>query len=287
MGDEAMELMDARPRLSVLIATCRPDGIERVVAMDLPEVAGVHYWVSWQMHENLPVPESLASRKDVTVLRADSIGSSNNRNNLLEQASGEIFLIADDDLRYTPDQLSSIIKTFDDNPEVDYASFMYTGADAKSYPPVSCSLRPIPKYFSQTCFEVAIRCNEETAKLRFNTYFGIAAPTLCAAEDEIFLLQAVRSGLNCRFFPIVITHHAGLTTGKRRITDYGVLKASGAVIFIQYPFTAVLRVPLKAWRLSKSGQAPFCKSLWYLCKGVWHLWTNRDVRHSVKFKCQV
>lgn len=283
MGNETMELMDARPRLSVLIATCRPDGIERVVAMDLPEVAGVHYWVSWQMHENLPVPEPLASRKDVSVLRADSIGSSNNRNNLLEQASGEIFLIADDDLRYTPDQLSSIIKTFDDNPEVDYASFMYTGADAKSYPSVSCSLRPIPKYFSQTCFEVAIRCNEETAKLRFNTYFGIAAPVLRAAEDEMLLLQALRLRLNCRFFPIVITHHEGQTTGHRKITDNGVLKASGAVIAVQYPFTAFLRIPLKAYRLHKSGQASFGRSLINMAQGVYYLLRHREVREKIYF----
>ena len=283
MGDETMELMDARPRLSVLIATCRPDGIERVVTMDLPVVDGVHYWVSWQMHENLPVPEMLASREDVTVLRADSIGSSNNRNNLLEQASGEIFLIADDDLRYTSDQLSSIIRIFDENPDVDYASFMYTGADAKSYPSESCSLHPIPKNFSQSCVEIALRCNERTAKLRFNTFFGIAAPVLRAAEDEMFLLQALRLGLNCRFFPVVITHHEGLTTGNRKITDNGVLKASGAVIAVQYPFTAFLRIPLKAYRLHKSGQSSFLRSLRYMTYGVWYLLRHREVREKIYF----
>lgn len=283
MGDETMELMDARPRLSVLIATCRPDGIDRVVAMDLPEIDGVHYWVSWQMHENLPVPEMLASRADVTVLRADSIGSSNNRNNLLEKAKGEIFLIADDDLRYTSDQLSSIIKTFDDNPEVDYASFMYTGADAKSYPSESCSLHPIPKNFSQSCVEIALRCNERTAKLRFNTFFGIAAPVLRAAEDEMFLLQALRLGLNCRFFPVIITHHEGLTTGNRKITDNGVLKASGAVIAIQYPLTSFLRIPLKAYRLHKSGHASFGRSLINMLRGMAYLMMHREVREKIYF----
>lgn len=275
--------MEPRPRLSVLIATCRPDGIERVVTMDLPVVDGVHYWVSWQMHESLPVPEPLSSRADVTVLRADSIGSSNNRNNLLEQASGEIFLIADDDLRYTSDQLSSIIRIFDENPDVDYASFMYTGADAKSYPSESCSLHPIPKNFSQTCFEIALRYNERTAKLRFNTFFGIAAPVLRAAEDEMFLLQALRLGLNCRFFPVVITHHEGLTTGNRKITDNGVLKASGAVIAVQYPFTAFLRIPLKSYRLHKSGQASFGRSLINMLRGVYYLLRYREVREKIYF----
>lgn len=275
--------MEPRPRLSVLIATCRPDGIERVVAMDLPEVAGVHYWVSWQMHENLPVPESLASRKDVSVLCTDTIGLSNNRNNLLENAEGDIFLIADDDLRYTSDQVRSVIDVFDENPEIDYASFMFTGADAKVYPSHVCHLWPVPKNFSQTSFEVAIRNNSRTTRLRYNPFFGLGAPVLRSGEDELFLISAIRLGLNCRFFPIIITHHEGLTTGNRKITDNGVLKASGAVIAVQYPFTAFMRIPLKAYRLHKSGQSSFLRSLRYMTYGVYYLLRHREVREKIYF----
>lgn len=275
--------MKPRPRLSVLIATCRPAGIERVVAMDVPEVDRVHYWVSWQMHENLPVPEPLLSRKDVTVLRSDSVGLSNNRNNLLENATGDAFLIADDDLRYTSAQLVDVIRTFDENPDLEYASFMFTGADAKVYPSYACPLWPVPKNFSQTSFEVAIRNNSRTARLRYNPFFGLGAPVLRSGEDELLLLSAIRLGLNCRFFPIVITHHEGLTTGNRKITDNGVLKASGAVIAVQYPFTAFLRIPLKAYRLHKSGQASFLRSLRYMVYGVYYLLRHREVREKIYF----
>ena len=275
--------MEPSPRLSVLIATCRPDGIDRVVAMDLPEVSGVHYWVSWQMHESLPVPDELASREDVTVLRAGSTGLSNNRNNLLENAVGDIFLIADDDLRYSSAQLAEVIRVFDENPEVDYASFMFTGQDAKIYPGQSCKLWPVPKHFSQTSFEVAIRNNVRTGSLRFNPYFGLGAPVLRSGEEELFLLRALRLGLNCRFFPIVITHHEGLTKGNRKITDNGVLKASGAVIAVQYPFTAFLRIPLKAYRLHKSGQSSFLRSLRYMTYGVYYLLRHSEVREKIYF----
>lgn len=272
-----------KPKLSVLIATCRPAGIERVVAMDVPEVDGVHYWVSWQMHENLPVPEPLLSRKDVTVLRSDSVGLSNNRNNLLANATGDAFLIADDDLRYTSAQLVDVIRTFDENPDLEYASFMFTGADAKVYPSYACSLWPVPKNFSQTSFEVAIRNNSRTARLRYNPFFGLGAPVLRSGEDEMFLWQAVRLGLNCRFFPIVITHHEGLTTGNRKITDNGVLQASGAVIAVQYPFTAFLRIPLKAYRLHKFGQASFGRALGNMLRGVVYMLTSMKVRKSLCF----
>lgn len=272
-----------KPKLSVLIATCRPAGIERVVAMNLPEVDGVHYWVSWQMHENLPVPEPLASRKDVTVLRADTIGLSKNRNNLLESATGDVFLIADDDLRYTSTQLVDVIRAFDENPDVDYASFMFTGADVKVYPSHACSLWPVPKNFSQTSFEVAIRNNSRTSRLRYNPFFGLGAPVLRSGEDELFLISAIQQGLDCRFFPIIITHHEGLTTGTRKITDNGVLKASGAVIAVQYPLTSILRIPLKAYRLHKSGQASFGRSLINMLRGMAYLMMHREVREKIYF----
>lgn len=57
--------------LQVLIATCRPEGISRVRDMNLPEVDGVEYLVMWQMHADAPVPEALAARVDVTVMRSE------------------------------------------------------------------------------------------------------------------------------------------------------------------------------------------------------------------------
>lgn len=268
------------PELSVLISTCRPDGIARVAAMGLPHVAGVHYWVSWQLHEGAAVPPELSGRDDITVLRTDSIGLSNNRNNLLDNACGKVFLIADDDLVYTAEQLQSVLTTFRDNPDVDYASFRYSGNNIKHYPAESCSLNPVPRYFYQTSIEVAIRNNVRTGRLRFNAEFGIGAPIFQSGEEELFFLQALRMGLNCRFFPITITRHDGPTTGERAMTR-GTLMASGAVIFIQTPFTAIVRIPLKAWRLCRAGQASMLGALRFLTKGAMHVLCHRRLRALV------
>ena len=56
-------------RLDVLIATHRPEGIKRVVDMDLPRVDGVGYIVSWQDHRGVLVPQELARRDDIEIVR--------------------------------------------------------------------------------------------------------------------------------------------------------------------------------------------------------------------------
>lgn len=254
--------------LDVLIATYMPEGILRVADMDLPVVDGVCYIVSWQQHGDAPVPEVLASRTDMLIDRFGQKGVSLNRNNAIELATADILLMADDDLRYTPDRLRAVVETFEKNPDVDYASFMYEG-EHKTYPSEACDLTGnLPKGFYQTTFEVAVRRDSPAGKLRFHAAFGPGAPIFHSGEDEMFLLTALRLGIRCRFFPIVITTHNGPTTGNRPITDPKVLQGMGAFIFYLYPFTFIPRIPLKAWRLARAGQAPFFKALYELASGV-------------------
>ena len=83
--------------LDIAIVTHRPEGIARVAAMNLPVIDGVRYVVSWQSHEEAPVPESLV-RDDVEIHRFDGRGISLNRNHAYDHCRADIVLNADDDL---------------------------------------------------------------------------------------------------------------------------------------------------------------------------------------------
>ena len=192
------------PRLQVLIATHRAPGIERVAAMALPELEGVQYIVSWQDCDGIPEPEYFSRRRDISVRRFYHPGVSANRNNLLELATAPFVLIADDDLVYTPDSLLGALAIMENNPDTDYFSFRYSGADNKPYPEAETSLATLPKGFYQTAFEVGLNRSRLGRELRFNEYFGPGAPFFTAAEDEIFLYTARRNGLVCRYFPFTV-----------------------------------------------------------------------------------
>lgn len=254
--------------LDVLIATHTPQGLQRVAAMGLPCIDSVRYVVSWQQHGDAPVPTALAGRPDVVVLRYDGVGLSRNRNNAIRHATADIYLIADDDLTYTAAQLQAVIDTFAAHPDVDYASFRYDGSD-KWYPAAPCPLtRALPKGFYQSCIEIAVRRSARTAPLLFNTEFGLGSPGLHAAEDEVFLLTARRMGLNCRYFPITITHHRGPSTGRRPVTDTGVLRAMGAYLQLAYGWQAWPRILLKAARLGRAGLARPAVAAAHMCRGA-------------------
>lgn len=238
--------------LDVLISTIDRAGIERVAAMGLPEVGGVRYVVSWQRPEG-EVPQALM-RPDVTVSRLQGRGTSRNRNHAIDLSTADICLVADDDLRYTPAQLQAVIGAFEANPEVELATFRYTGTDLRVYPDVETDIsRRCPKGYSPVCIEIAFR-REVAQRVRFNELTGPGDHTLQAAEDNFFILQAQRSGVRCRFFPITITHHEGLSTGCRPMSP-GVLKAQGAFIAVQYGITGPLRLVLFSWRARRSGRA--------------------------------
>lgn len=252
--------------LEVLICTLGSKGIKQVVAMGLPHVKNVSYLVSWQMPDG-EIPQNLL-RPDVRVITSHDTGLSRNRNHALDNATGDILLIADDDLRYTAEQLLSVLDVFSKNPSLEVATFRYDGEDKKCYPDHECDLgKKVPKGYYLSSVELALRRDSPAGKLRFNEKMGIGARYLHAGEEELLLLAARKMGLNCRFFPITITSHEGLTTGNRHVMP-GVARAFGAYIGLAHPFTCLPRIVLKAWRLYRSGQGRFFPVLWLMLCGL-------------------
>lgn len=254
--------------LEVMIATCGPDGGRKVAAMNLPVIPGVKYLVSWQEPGENAVPDELAFRDDVRVIFLKGYGLSRNRNNCLDNATGDILLIADDDLEFYSEGLSEIRRIFEEHPALEYGSFRYDSDVPKFYPPKESSLARLPKGFSQSSVEIALRRESLAGKLRFNEDFGLGAPVFTAGEEELFLKKARNNGLHCRFFPITIANHSGATTGVRERLADGTIRARGVMIAVEFPLTSLLRIPLGAFRISHAGQAPFFKSLRLLVYGA-------------------
>lgn len=247
--------------LDVLISTCRPAGIEHVAAMDLPVVEDVTYIVTWQDSRDTPVPPALEQRKDIEIYRVDTIGLSNNRNEGISRSRGDIWLVADDDLRYTAPQLRKVIDTFRSRPAMDVALFRFEGAGSKLYPAVETPAIPYPKFYYPSSVEIAVRRSPRTMAMRFDPRFGLGSGLFHAGEEDIFLLRGRELGLDMRIIPETITLHQGVSTGEGSITDGKVLAAFGAVMRYHYPLSFILRLPLKAWRLSRAGRCGFMRGL--------------------------
>lgn len=259
--------------LDVAIATLGSDGIRRTADMDLPPTEGVRYVVSWQTDDDLqPIPSALR-RNDITVTRIRPSGVSDNRNNAFRHCNADIVLCADDDLSYTSSALRAVITSFEAYPDIDYGVFRYSGDDhsaivnsTKRYPAEECAICGHMRGFSVCTFEMAVRRSVIERGTGFDPRFGPGGEIACG-EDEMFFLTLRKLGLRGRFFPITVAHHKGLSTGFRKITEPRVAEGMGTVIGMTYPVSAILRIPLKAWRLQRHDRMAFPKALFHLYRG--------------------
>lgn len=221
--------------LEVQICSMGPEGLQRVGHMALPKMEGVSYTVCLQNpnHYELTVPQQLAMRDDIRILVHSSRGLSRNRNFGLDHARGDILLIADDDLDYTPEGLQNVMKTFEDNPAIDYAAFRHEGGDGKVFPDCEFDFsQGEPKGYYLTSFELALRRSSLTPEARFSPYFGLGA-WFAACEENLFELTLRNLGLKGRFYPLTIVRHSSLSSGSRKPSE-GFLRAQGAYLRLRY-----------------------------------------------------
>jgi len=256
-------MMDIDVKLQVMICTCGPDGLQRVARMTLPHVAGVEYLVSGQS-ERQEIPDVLR-RDDVKIYFTPTKGLSNNRNHALSLVTAPYALVSDDDLEYYADGLQAVIEIFENRPDVDIAIFRFDGEDGKVYPTQEHDMSEPYRLYTVTSFEIAVRVEAvRSARLEFPVLIGLGTRYVICGEEDVFMLQALKRGLSCRFFPITLCRHRGLTTGVRMMNDPGVLRASGVYIYLRFSWSGPLRILLKAWR---SGGNLF-RNVKYLMQGV-------------------
>lgn len=275
------------PLLDILVATLGADGLERFAATAPQRVGGVRWVVACQTGD-MPKPEIPASllRDDIRIEFCGDKGLSRNRNNLLRLAEAPLCLIADDDVSYLPGAFEEIIKTFRDNPDTDIATFRFLESTSpipssslpallpsydilseespspfnfpKSYPPAPLPLNSTFKGYYIASIEIAFRrVPVLDSGILFNENFGLGSPNPCGEED-LWLHSLLKKGLTGCFFPLTIAVHPGKSTGQRGLTDPDILRTQGYVIAELFPLTALPRLFLKAFRVSKeSGQSPF------------------------------
>lgn len=238
--------------------------ISNVASLLLSPRVGIRYVVSWQEHQDLPLPNSLL-RDDVEVLRFDSSGLSSNRNNAIAHCRADIIVIADDDIVYYQDSFEKIRDFYSAHPSVSMALFRVDFPKAKCYPasPVVLNL-PFPKGYYVSSVEMTFR-REKMTGMEFYPEMGLGNEWFSASEDEYFVVSALKRGHEVMLVPDAICSHPMYSTGISALSP-GMLRSSGALIRIEYPYGWPLRLLIKAWRSRSS--LGFVSSLWHLVSGA-------------------
>lgn len=257
--------------LQLLISTL-DNGIERIPSMLLDPRDGISYLVSWQHSDGSAmesVPQALL-RDDVTVLHLQGRGLSRNRNNCIKHATADVCMIADDDCTYTHEDLTAVALIFATHSQLDIATFKAHGTHT-AYPEKNFNLAQPAKNYHVTSFEIAFRRSSVQGKLAFNELFGLGAPVLHCGEEEVFIHDAIAAGLKCEYYPAYAVTHNGLTTSSTRVGEAGTLKARGAFLYIDYPWTMIPRVFLISYRLHRDHGVPLLHAISNMTAGILYI----------------
>ena len=226
------------PKISILICTLN-DRVKNVANILLPEREEVCYVVSIQYTSDIflkMIPQVLLERRDVTILPLTKSGLSVNRNNAMRHCATPLAIIADDDVRYTEEQIDMVIDTFEQHPDVDIACFQcYTvkGEPMKAYAREEFDYGNRPRGTNISSWEIALRIDQ--CLPAFDTRFGLGAHYLSCGEEEVFIHQAHQYGLHGRYFPRKLCTVPSLeTTGSRFFYDKRVRRSKGAVFYMFY-----------------------------------------------------
>ena len=127
-----------------------------------------------------------------------------NRNNALMRATGDVCLLADDDMRYVDDYVGIVLKAFGDNPDADVIIFNLIEKDVSRYV-IKKKFRVGGRNFMRFgAARIAFRRRSVTKQgISFNLHFGGGAE-YGNGEDALFLADCLAKGLRVVAVPVYI-----------------------------------------------------------------------------------
>lgn len=207
--------------LEVLVTTMNGNIID-LIRDFYPQAGNVIFQISHQITENSEniyiseVKTFLQERPDVSYYSYFEKGLSQNRNRSMEHSKGDIVLVTDDDIVFKAEAFTTVIKAFLEVKEAVIITFKTEFPDGIKYKNYKSK---IFKHTKRSCmrissFEIAYRRKSiEKAGLKWDERFGLGGDPYTNHMENIFMVDALRMGLNCYFFPKTIVIHPFMNSG--------------------------------------------------------------------------
>lgn len=213
--------------LNILISTI-DNRIDDVVQIVLPMRSDVKYFITHQCTEYryARIPEGLR-RDDVYIFHMQGKGLTKSRNNTIRNATGDVCLIADDDVRYSNEYFDTILSAYKDE-SLDFACFKINTGDEnlpyKDYPQEAVKLTR-KYYHTPSSIEITFRLKSiRESEMWFDERFGLGA-RIVGGEERLFILDAFEANLNVWFFPEYVVNHP-YDSSVKKMSKYDTNKVS-------------------------------------------------------------
>ncbi len=204
--------------VNILVATI-DEGIGRVENILLDPRPDLKYIISHQVTaERFRAVPGALQRSDVVVSQIEGRGLCRNRNNALAMASGDIVVLADDDVRYCVENIKTVLDAFEADREMDVACFkIATPAgepEYKEYTEYPYLLNDQSHHYISS-LEIVFRRKVIKAKgIAFDERFGLGSKLDSFGEEAVFIHDCVQAGIKVKYIPEYLVEHAVLSSIK-------------------------------------------------------------------------
>ncbi len=169
---------------------------------------------------------------NIRIIKFNEHGLSKSRNKAIRNARGDILLFSDDDIHYEPNIYNTITIAYKTIPDAEIITFKaYTKGKKpfKNYP------NQVHKHNIRTAMKVSsweITCNVSkirNSNLEFNELFGLGS-IFPSAEENLFIIDALKNGLKVYFYPEFIVVHPEEETSSHNFSQK-VIESKGAFLY--------------------------------------------------------
>ncbi|RIA10424.1 glycosyl transferase family 2 [Flavobacteriaceae bacterium MAR_2010_72] len=188
------------------------------------------------INQTLKGQELISDQFNIRVINTYSNGLSLSRNMAIENAIGDICLIADDDVQYIPNFEDSIRKAFTEFTEASVICFeieTYSGEPYKHYPLQSKPLFGRKDIKSVSSIEIAFKRKLIVSnKIKFNLLFGLGSH-FPSGEEYLFLKDVLKHKLKVYFKnQAIVKHSFERSTSNMASDDF--IRTAAVLYYIDY-----------------------------------------------------
>jgi glycosyltransferase involved in cell wall biosynthesis len=224
--------MIVRPTLEIMVSTMNRSDLSFLEAM-FPDMNLSSYSIliinQTKLNQDL-----VSTTEGIRVINSREFGLSKSRNLAIENAVGDILVIADDDIEYLPDFDKTILRAYKKYDQASLISFQFVDENdqlLKIYPKTEGYTTSTKRPLSSV--EITFRRKDVKEKgIRMNENFGLGT-SFPSAEEQIFKDSLLRHGLRVAFYAKPILKHSGKTSASNQGAT-GFIRAITAQKFLTY-----------------------------------------------------
>jgi len=180
----------------------------------------------------------VSSYNNIRIINSYIKGLSKSRNLAIENAIGDVCLIADDDVEYSSNFENIIVSAFEKLQEASIIRFRidtFSGEVYKTYPKTSKRLFKKKEIENTSSIEIAFKRKDIIEnKITFNTFFGLGS-SFPSGEEYLFLKDTLRKGLQIYFQnTVIVKHKLESSTSNSNIASNDFIKTQAALYYHNY-----------------------------------------------------